>query len=32
MYGTIARIQIHPDKIEQVQALSERIGLAPGQI
>jgi quinol monooxygenase YgiN len=32
MYGTIARIQIHPDKIEQVRALSERIGLAPGQI
>ena len=32
MYGTIARVQIKADNIEELRKLSGRIGLAPGQI
>jgi len=32
MYGTIARVEINPEKIGEVQALSRRITLAPGQV
>jgi quinol monooxygenase YgiN len=32
MYGTIAKIQVNPAKIEEIQTLSQRIGLAPGQV
>ncbi len=32
MYGTIAEVQINPEKIEELQALSKRLGPAPGQV
>ena len=32
MYGTIARVQIKTDKIEELRTLSQKIGLASGQI
>ncbi|HMQ56256.1 MAG TPA: antibiotic biosynthesis monooxygenase [Anaerolineae bacterium] len=32
MYGTIAKVQVNPKKIEELQALSQQLGLAPGQI
>lgn len=32
MYGTIARIKIDPDKIEDLKALAQRMGTAPGQL
>ena len=32
MYGTIARVQVKPNKITELQALAERLGRAPGQI
>jgi quinol monooxygenase YgiN len=32
MYGTIARVKIDPAKVEELQALGRRIGVAPGQI
>lgn len=32
MYGTIARVQTSAENLPQLKNLSERIGLAPGQI
>jgi steroid delta-isomerase-like uncharacterized protein len=32
MYGTIAKIQIDPAKIEALKALGRRMGVAPGQL
>lgn len=32
MYGTIAKVQVNPEKIEEIQALSHEMGLAPGQM
>jgi quinol monooxygenase YgiN len=32
MYGTIARVQINPENIEELRSLSNQIGLAPGQV
>lgn len=32
MYGTIARIQIDPAKIEELKALGDSMGVAPGQV
>jgi quinol monooxygenase YgiN len=32
MYGTIAKVQLKPDKSEEVAALAKRIELAPGQL
>jgi len=32
MYGTIAKIQIDPAKIEALKALGQRMGVAPGQL
>jgi quinol monooxygenase YgiN len=32
MYGTIAKVRTNPENLSQLKTLSERIGLAPGQI
>jgi quinol monooxygenase YgiN len=32
MYGTIARVKIDPTKIEELKALGDSMGTAPGQI
>lgn len=32
MYGTIARVRIDPAKIEDLKALAQRMGTAPGQL
>ncbi len=32
MYGTIARVKIDPAKLEELKALGQRIGVAPGQV
>ena len=32
MYGTIAKVQVIPDKVEAMEALAKRIDLAPGQM
>lgn len=32
MYGTIAKVQVNPEKIEAMEALSKRIDRAPGQM
>lgn len=32
MYGTIARVRINPEKLNEIRALSGEIGMAPGQI
>lgn len=32
MYGTIAKIQVNPTKIEDLQALSKKMGPVPGQV
>jgi quinol monooxygenase YgiN len=32
MYGTIARIKIDPTKIEELKALGDSMGTAPGQV
>ena len=32
MYGTIAKVKTSPENLPQLKTLSERIGLAPGQI
>lgn len=32
MYGTVAKVQVNPDKIEEIQMLSHEMGLAPGQM
>lgn len=32
MYGTIARVRIDPTQIEEVKALGDSIGTAPGQV
>ncbi|MCB9099795.1 MAG: antibiotic biosynthesis monooxygenase [Anaerolineales bacterium] len=32
MYGTIAKIQVNPEKIADLEALSKRIDMAPGQM
>lgn len=32
MYGTIAKVRINPEKLDEIRALSDEIGMAPGQI
>ena len=32
MYGTIAKVQINPEKIEEFEALAKRLDPAPGQV
>jgi quinol monooxygenase YgiN len=32
MYGTIARVKIDPAKLEDLKALGQRMGVAPGQV
>lgn len=32
MYGTIARIKIDPTRIEELKALGDNMGVAPGQV
>ena len=32
MYGTIARVKIDPSKIEELKALGDSMGTAPGQV
>ena len=32
MYGTVAKVNIDPDKIEEFEALTNRLDLAPGQV
>ncbi len=32
MYGTIARVKIDPTKIEELKALGDSMGTAPGQV
>jgi quinol monooxygenase YgiN len=32
MYGTIARVKIEPTKIEELKAVGDSMGTAPGQI
>jgi len=32
MYGTIARVKINPAKLEDLKALGQRMGVAPGQV
>jgi quinol monooxygenase YgiN len=32
MYGTIARIKIDPTRVEELKALGDSMGVAPGQI
>jgi len=32
MYGTIARVKIDPAKLEDLIALGQRMGVAPGQV
>ena len=32
MYGTIARVKIDPTRIEELKALGDSMGTAPGQI
>ena len=32
MYGTIARVKIDPTKIEELKALGNSMGAAPGQV
>ncbi len=32
MYGTVAKVQVNPEKIEEIQTLSQEMGAAPGQI
>ena len=32
MYGTIARIKIDPARIDELKALGNNMGLAPGQV
>lgn len=32
MYGTIARVKIDPTKVEELKALGDSMGTAPGQI
>jgi quinol monooxygenase YgiN len=32
MYGTIARVKINPAKIEELKALGDSMGVAPGQV
>ena len=32
MYGTIARIKIDPIRIEELKALGDSMGVAPGQV
>ena len=32
MYGTIARVKIGPARLEELKALGQRMGIAPGQV
>ena len=32
MYGTIARIRIDPTKIDELKAIGDSMGVAPGQV
>lgn len=32
MYGTIARVKVDPARVEELKALGQRMGVAPGQI
>ena len=32
MYGTIARVKIDPAELEDLKALGQRMGVAPGQV
>jgi quinol monooxygenase YgiN len=32
MYGTIARVKIDPTRLEELKALGQQMGVAPGQI
>jgi quinol monooxygenase YgiN len=32
VYGTIARVKIDPAKLEDLKALGQRMGVAPGQV
>jgi hypothetical protein len=32
MYGTIARVKVDPTKIEELKALGDSMGTAPGQV